>query len=110
MVEKKRKKGDPHNIETVMQILQLFDQGTRTKDISKKSKEIFGYKINEIEIHETLKRNNRLTTENIKKMYNIVTKKEMILKREILAEKLSENEIPFSNIVPPHNVYYGFPL
>lgn len=33
--------------------------------------------------------------ENIKKMHNIVTKKEMI---------------PFSNTVPPHNVHYGFPL
>lgn len=95
MVEKKRKKGDPHSIGIVMQILQLFDGGTRTKDISKKSKEIFGYKIKEIEIHEMLKRNNKLTIENIKKMYNIVTKKEMI---------------PFSNVVPPHNVHYGFPL
>lgn len=92
---KKRKKGDPHNIETVMQILQLFDKGTRIKDISLKSKETFGYKIKEIEIHEMLKRNNKLTIENIKKVYNIVTKKDII---------------PFSNTVPPHNVHYGFPL
>lgn len=92
---KKRKKGDPHNIETVMQILQLFDGGMRTKDISKKSKEIFGYKIKESEIHEMLKRNNKLTTENLKKVFNIVFKKDLI---------------PFSNVTPPHNVHYGYPL
>lgn len=82
-------------LDDVEQILHFFDHGISIKDISKSSKEKLGYKLNQNTIREILRRNNRLTMENIKKMHNIVTKKEMI---------------PFSNTVPPHNVHYGFPL
>ena len=91
MVEKTKK----NSLDDVWQILQFFDNGMSVKDISNKSKEKFGYKLKESTILEILRRNNRLTTENIKKVFNIVFKKDLI---------------PFSNITPPHNVYYGFPL
>lgn len=91
MVEKTKM----NSLDDVGQILQFFDNGMSIKDISNKSKEKLGYNLKEATIREILRRNNRLTIENIKKMHNIVTKKEMI---------------PFSNTTPPHNVHYGFPL
>ena len=91
MVEKIKK----NSLDDVWKILQFFDEGMSAKDISNKSKEKLGYYLKKNTILEILRRNNRLTIENIKKMHNIVTKKEMI---------------PFSNVMPPHNVYYGYPL
>lgn len=106
MVEKIKK----NSLDDVWKILQFFDEGMSAKDISNKSKEKLGYYLKENTILEILRRNNRLTIENIKKMHNIVTKKEMMIKREMIEKEIIKNEIAFSNNVPPHNVYYGFPL
>jgi hypothetical protein len=106
MVEKIKK----NSLDDVWKILQFFDDGMSPKDISKNSKEKFGYKLKENVILEILRKNNRLTIENVMKMHNVVTKREMMIKKEMIEKEIIKNEIAFSNNVPPHNVYYGFPL
>ena len=110
MVEKTKM----NNLNDVGQILQFFDDGMSIKDISNKSKEKLGYKLKESTVFEILKRNNRITVENITKMYKIISKKEILSERERIILEIEEmpekEEIPFSNTVPPHNVHYGYPL
>jgi phage-related tail protein len=99
-----------NSLDDVWKILQFFDDGMSVKDISKKSKEKLGYCFKENTILEILRKNNRLTVENVMKIHNVVSKKEIMIKRELIEKEIIKNEIAFSNNVPPHNVYYGFPL
>lgn len=54
-----RKKFMPHSEETISKILELHDNGMRSKDISKQSKEIFGFKLQQSSLSNILARNGR---------------------------------------------------
>lgn len=53
------KKHTKHAEEVVAKIVELHDQGTRSADIHKKSKELFGYVIKESTISVILRRHGR---------------------------------------------------
>lgn len=59
-----RKKFTPHSEETIARILELHDNGMRSKDISKQSKAIFEFTIKQSTISNILKRNGRNAKEN----------------------------------------------
>lgn len=48
-----------HSDEVVQRILDLHDEGARSKDISLRSKEEFGYRVKQSTISEILKRYDR---------------------------------------------------
>lgn len=54
-----RKKFTPHTEETISKILELHDEGMRSKDISSQSKELFGFKLQQSSISKILVRNGR---------------------------------------------------
>lgn len=60
----KRIKFTPHSEEVVGRIIQLCDDGMRSKDIYKQSKEMFGYTIKQSTISQILTRNGRTPKEN----------------------------------------------
>lgn len=55
----KRVRFTPHTEETISKILELHDEGMRSKDIYKQSKEIFGFSIKQSSISNILARNGR---------------------------------------------------
>lgn len=63
-MEKRRIKGTPHSEEVVGRIIQLCDEGMRSKDIYKQSKDMFGYVVKQSTISEILNRNGRTPKEN----------------------------------------------
>ncbi len=63
-METKRIKGTPHSEEVVGRIIQLCDEGMRSKDIYKQSKDMFGYTIKQSTISQILTRNGRTPKEN----------------------------------------------
>ena len=60
----KRIKGTPHSEEVVSKIIELCDNGIRSKDIYKDSKALFGYVVKQSTISEILNRNGRTPKEN----------------------------------------------
>ncbi len=60
----KRIKGTPHSEEVVSKIIELCDNGIRSKDIYKDSKALFGYIVKQSTISEILNRNGRTPKEN----------------------------------------------
>lgn len=101
MVEK-RIKGNHHPKWVIDKILQFHDEGMRSKDISKNSKEKIGYKIQQSTICQILKRNGRNAKSNSFRVIKCQKTGKLITRKR--------NVIVFSNIVPPHNVEYGSPL
>lgn len=59
-----RIKGTPHSEEVIGRIIQLCDEGVRSKDIYKQSKEMFGYIVKQSTISQILTRNGRTPKEN----------------------------------------------
>jgi hypothetical protein len=55
----KRVKFTPHSDETISKILELHDNGARSKDIYRQSKIIFGFSIKQSTISNILKRYGR---------------------------------------------------
>lgn len=53
------KKHTPHPEEVVSQIISMHDEGWRSKDIYKKSKELFGYSVKQSTISNILRRYGR---------------------------------------------------
>lgn len=51
-----RIKGTPHSEEVISKILQMNEEGVRSKDIYKQSKELFGYCVKQSTICNILKR------------------------------------------------------
>ena len=60
----KRIKGTPHSEEVVGRIIQLCDEGMRSKDIYKQSKDMFGYVVKQSTISQILNKNGRIPKEN----------------------------------------------
>lgn len=60
----KRIKGTPHSEEVISKIIELCDNGIRSKDIYKDSKALFGYVVKQSTISEILNRNGRTPKEN----------------------------------------------
>lgn len=63
------KKGTPHSLEVIEQILNLFDEGMRSKSISLQSKKRIGYHIQESTISEILRRNGRNPKDNTYRLH-----------------------------------------
>lgn len=96
-----RKKFTPHSEETITRILELHDEGMRSKDISKQSKEIFGFKVQQSSISNILARNGRNAKANTFRMgknWKNEKKNGKFLTKEDL--------IPYSNNIPPHDINY----
>lgn len=64
MEEELHKRRTQHSEEVVSQILSLHDQGMRSADIYKQSKELFGYRIKQSTISNILKRNGKIAKNN----------------------------------------------
>lgn len=60
----KRIKGTPHSEEVVSKIIELCDNGIRSKDIYKMSKNLFGYIVKQSTISQILTKNGRIPKEN----------------------------------------------
>jgi hypothetical protein len=60
----KRIKGTPHSEEVIGRIIQLCDEGMRSKDIYKQSKDMFGYVVKQSTISQILNKNGRTPKEN----------------------------------------------
>ncbi len=63
-MEKRRIKGTPHSEEVIGRIIQLCDEGMRSKDIYKQSKAMFGYTVKQSTISQILNKNGRTPKEN----------------------------------------------
>ncbi len=60
----RRIKFTPHSEEVIAKIIQLCDDGIRSKDIYKMSKQLFGYTVKQSTISEILTRNGRTPKAN----------------------------------------------
>ena len=60
----KRIKGTPHSEEVISKIIELCDNGIRSKDIYKMSKDLFGYVVKQSTISQILNKNGRIPKEN----------------------------------------------
>lgn len=60
----KRIKSTPHSEEVVSKIIELCDNGIRSKDIYKMSKDLFGYVVKQSTISQILNKNGRTPKEN----------------------------------------------
>lgn len=58
-MEEYHKKHTPHSEEVISKIIELHDSGTRSKDIYKQSKELFGYSVKQSTISVILRKNGR---------------------------------------------------
>mgnify|MGYP003526985476 CR=1 FL=1 len=68
-MEKRRIKGTPHSEEVIGRIIQLCDEGMRSKDIYKQSKAMFGYTVKQSTISQILNKNGKsYTDEQVKKI------------------------------------------
>lgn len=83
-----RKKFTPHSEETITRILELHDEGMRSKDIYRQSKEIFGFSVKQSTISNILARNGRNAKANTFRV------------------KRGGKKKAFANNSPPHDVNY----
>lgn len=80
-------KGTPHSLEVIEKILELFDNGMRSKSISLQSKERIGYRIHQSTISEILRREGRNPKDNTYRLHR--------------KRKIEENKIIRDLEIPP---------